>query len=230
MKTTDFDANKKYTFIIPMGATEQHGPFLPLGTDSFLADKIIQEVENIFPEMIFLPTIRVTCSEEHAGFLGSIWLTSETMARVLFDLCHSLSVYAKTIALTSFHGGNLVLLEKFITEHAKTFPGVQLVHLPMGTGSAEIKIQDLLGGTIDAHAGNAEISMMLAYDESMAQIPPADYPKRVIEHAFRTNHLKDFSEDGIADNHPKWIVSRENGRCMTEWIVQDFLDELRKIL
>ncbi len=104
IRTTDLDQEKKYIFVLPMGATEQHGPFLALGADSFLADRIIHDTERKFPDIIFLPTLRITCSEEHAGFPGSTWVTKETMARMLSDICHSLQPYAKTIALTSFHG------------------------------------------------------------------------------------------------------------------------------
>jgi creatinine amidohydrolase len=212
MKTTDFDLKKKYTFVIPMGSTEQHGPFLPLGTDSFLADRIVQDAEAEFSQIIFLPTLRVTCSEEHEGFLGTVWITKETMNKVLFDICNSLTPCAKTIVLTSFHGGNLGLLNRFVLENKKAFGKVQVIHLAMGSEATEDKMREMIGGPTDAHAGNVEISMMLAQNESLVGTPPADYPKHIIEDGFATNRVKDFSEDGIVDNHPKWVVSKEKGK------------------
>ncbi len=230
MKTTDFDPKKKYTFVIPMGATEQHGPFLPMGTDSFLADRIVREAEAEFREFVFLPTLRITCSQEHEGFMGTVWVTKATMTQILLDICHSLHPYAEKIAFTSFHGGNLAFLDAFVTENAPIFGGVRIIHLPMGSEETEEKMRKMIDGPTDAHAGNVEISMMLADDESLAKVPPANYPKRVIEDAFSTNHLQDFSTDGIADNNPKWVVSKENGTKMIEWTVEDFKRELRKIV
>ncbi len=230
MRTTDFDSDKKYTFVIPMGATEQHGPFLALGTDSFLADRIIQEAEVEFSQIIFLPTMRITCSEEHEGFMGTVWVSKDTMTRVLIDICNSLKPYAKSIAITSFHGGNLELLDQFVKDNASSFGDVQIIHLPMGSEETEEKMREMLDGPTDQHAGNVELSMMLAHDQLLADIPPADYPKRAIENPFSTNRLKDFSEDGIADSHPKWVVSKENGEKMIRWTVEDFKNVLGKSL
>ena len=229
MKTTDFDPKKKYTFVLPMGATEQHGPFLPMGTDSFLADRIIRETETEFPEFVFLPTLRITCSEEHEGFMGTVWVSKATMNQILLDICSSLQPYADKILLTSFHGGNLGLLDRFVKASKETLGDVRVIHVPMGSEETEEKMRKMVDGPTDAHAGNVEISMMLAEDESLVKIPPADYPKRVIEDAFVTNYLRDYSKDGIADNNPKWIVNKENGLKMIEWTVEDVKRELRKI-
>lgn len=230
IRTTNFDSSKKYTFVVPMGSTEQHGPFMAMGADSFLGDKIIEESEAAFPDLIFLPLLRITCSEEHEGFPGTLWLSKETMASVLEDICRSIAPYAKTIAFASFHGGNLELLNRFVAEHADTFKNVHLVHLPIGSEETEERMRQLIGGPTDEHAGNVELSMVLACDQKYVTIPPANYPKHVIENPFSTNHLKDFSVDGIADNHPKWIVNKENGETMIEWAVEDFKNELKKII
>ncbi|MEK7545496.1 MAG: creatininase family protein [Patescibacteria group bacterium] len=230
LRTTNLDLNKKYAFVVPMGATEQHGPFLALGADSYLADAIMEEAEAAYPEVIFLPTLRITCSEEHEGFPGTVWVTAETMNRVLSDICNSLKPYAKTIAFASFHGGNLALLDAFVVDHASVFGDVRIVHLPIGSDETEEKMRRMIGGPTDAHAGNVEISMMLASHESLADVPPDDYPKFFVENPFGTNHLKDFSADGIADNHPRWVITKENGKKMMEWTVEDFKNELRKIV
>ncbi len=229
MRTTDFDPNKKYTFVVPLGSTEQHGPFMALGADSFLGDKIITESAAAFPDIIFLPMQRITCSEEHEGFFGSVWLTKETMQAMLRDICQSIAPYAKTIAFASFHGGNLELLDQFVADNKDTFNKVTLLHIPTGSEETEERMRQLIGGPTDEHAGNVELSMVLACDESYVDIPPADYPKQVIENPFRTNHLKDFSADGIADNHPQWVVSKANGEKMIAWAVEDFKNELKKI-
>jgi creatinine amidohydrolase/Fe(II)-dependent formamide hydrolase-like protein len=153
----------------------------------------------------------------------------DTMKCILLDICQSLRPYAKTIAFASFHGGNLKFLDSFVLEHEMNYEGMKLLHIPVGSEETEKKMCDLLGGPTDAHAGNVEISMMLSEKESLVDVPSPSYKKNRIEDAFSTNHIKDFSDDGIADNHPAWIVSKENGKTFTKWIVEDFKNELEKI-
>lgn len=221
MRTTDFDQKKKYIFVIPMGAVEQHGPFLPLGTDSYIQDEIIKVTEASFTEVIFLPTLRISCSEEHCGFPGTVWISQSTMELVLKEMCASLQPYAKHIVLVTAHGGNVEISKQFVKNYAQTFADTQLTYIEMNSPALEQKIEQLIQGPSDAHAGNVEISMMLAIDETMTSVPPQEYPKTYIEHAFQTNRLKDFSKDGIADNHPDWIINKALGLHVIEWSVEE---------
>ncbi len=207
MKTTDLDQAKKYTFVVSMGATEQHGPFLPLGTDSYVQDAIIEQVENEFPEVIFLPTLRITCSKEHAGFPGSVWIEKDTMELVLRDICNSLQPYAANIVLASWHGGNISMLNRFVKKNTDSFLGVRIEHVAFDSAEVLNKTSKILGGPVDEHAGNSETSMTLVCEPSLVTIPPKDYPKYKIENAWDTDRLIDVSKDGIVDNHPAWIIN-----------------------
>src|SRR3989344_4046474 len=97
LKTTDFKPNEKYAFVISLGATEQHGPYLPLGADTYIQDKIIAEVNKRLPKIIFLPTLPITSSKEHKGFPGTIWIEKATLEQVLQDITNSLREYANKI-------------------------------------------------------------------------------------------------------------------------------------
>ncbi len=230
MKTTDFDPKKKYTFVIPMGATEQHGPFLPLGTDSYLQDEIIKLAEEALPNVIFLPTLRITCSKEHQGFPGSVWVEQETMEAVLRNICNSLQINAQNIVCVSWHGGNIALLDQFVEKYKDTFLGVRLEHLRFDQEKTLEKTQELLKGPIDEHAGNSETSMMLACDESLVTLPPVDYPKQKIENAWDADRLADVSKDGIVDNHPLWIVNENIGKQCIQMASQELQEGLERIL
>ena len=72
--------------------------------------------------------------------------------------------------------------------------------------------------------------MLLAIDESIVSVPPNGYPKKQIENPFSTNRIKDFSEDGIADNHPSWVVSKEHGEVFIKTTANSLADKLRRIL
>ncbi len=232
MKTTDFVTNKKYTFVVPMGATEQHGPFLPLGTDSYIQDVIIERTEKELPAVVFLPTLRISCSKEHQGFSGSIWMEKETLETVLHDICNSLQPYARNIALVSWHGGNISLLDRFVKKNKNSFQGTHLEHIRFDSEQTVQKTSELLGGPVDEHAGNSETSMMLACDEKLVSIPPKEYPKRKIEKAWDADRLIDVSKDGIVDNHPEWIIDNELGKQCIRMAAQELkegLEEMMKI-
>lgn len=230
IKKTHFKEGEKYTFVIPTGSTEQHGPFLPIGTDSYIQDKIIQEGEKKFQDVIFLPTLRITCSEEHEGFAGSVWISKATMMSVIKDICNSIKPYAKQIIFMTAHGGNIEVLNEFIDQNKSKHKDIQLNYLEPFTPEVEKQMVDLIEGPLDDHAGNTEISMMLAIDEDLVAEPASDYPKKKIEGPFKTGRLADVSEDGVADNHPEWKFSKKLGDELIAITVKGFIKELKKIL
>lgn len=230
MKLTDFDSKKKYTFVVPMGATEQHGPFLPLGTDSYIQDAIIEQTERVVPEVIFLPTLRITCSKEHIGFPGSVWIEKETMEKVLRDICISLQPYAQNIVLVSWHGGNISMLKRFVAMNKNSFQDVHIEHLECDSEETLKKTFELLGGPVDEHAGNSEICMVLSIEPSLVTVPPKDYPKQKIENAWNSDRLVDFSKDGIVDNHPQWVINKELGEQFIQIETQQLKEKLEVIM
>lgn len=213
LKTVDFIPEKKYDFLIPLGATEQHGPFIPLGTDTYITDAIISSISDKYQDVIVLPTLEYSKSKEHSGFPGTVWLSEETLHSVLGDICDSLQKYAKSFIMTSFHA-NDELIRAFIAE--RTNKDYSLHHLELCNEEDTNKIAALLGGAPDEHAGNTEISNILYLYPELVQIPNPDFPKQLIENPWATNDIKDFTATGIADNHPKWIVTAVLGQKVLE--------------
>ncbi|MDO9160166.1 MAG: creatininase family protein, partial [Burkholderiaceae bacterium] len=78
--------------ILPLGATEQHGPHLPLSVDTVLADGIVAAcLPHLPPEVpaLFLPTQRVGYSPEHAAFAGTLTLKADTAISLWTDIAES---------------------------------------------------------------------------------------------------------------------------------------------
>ena len=90
MKHPDLSGDRKFNFIVPIGSLEQHGPYIPFGTDTYITDYIVDQAEREFPEIIILPTLEFSRSQEHRGFFGTVFLTEETLEKVLFDICNSI--------------------------------------------------------------------------------------------------------------------------------------------
>src|SRR5579885_1456583 len=96
--------------ILPIGATEQHGPHLPTGTDLFTVESVAREAAAQVPEtipVIVTPSLPFGSSHHHFIFGGTLSLSTETYYRVLCELLESLVTDGFTrMFLVNGHGGN----------------------------------------------------------------------------------------------------------------------------
>ncbi len=225
LKTTDFKKEKKYNFLFPIGSTEQHGPFLPLGTDTYITDYLVNQVSNKIPKLVVLPTLEFSRSQEHRGFYGTLWLTEETLQAIIFDICNSIKEKAKNIFITSFHA-NAPYINSFIANNK--FEGVNIIYLEiLNKIDDEFIEKKILNGELDEHAGNSEISNMLVIDEKLVEIPDSDYPKNSVKNPFDTDNLIEKCSNGIADNHPLWLVNKNIGKQILDIYVTRMVKNIR---
>jgi creatinine amidohydrolase len=91
IRQVQLEPGKKYQVVIPIGSTEQHGPFLPFGADTYIGNEILKGLHEARPELVILPTLEYSCSIEHQEFAGSLWLKDATLFSILDDLCASVS-------------------------------------------------------------------------------------------------------------------------------------------
>ncbi|MDD9987884.1 MAG: creatininase family protein, partial [Spirochaetaceae bacterium] len=95
--------------ILPVGATEQHGSYLPLATDSLEAEAVARGVAERL-DAFLLPVLPFSNSEAHAGFRGSVSLSPSTLLTVVKELALDLIGQGfRYVVLLNMHGGNLVL-------------------------------------------------------------------------------------------------------------------------
>ena len=148
---------KKQVAIIPIGSIEQHGPHLPISTDS----DIVTEVAKRLSEMkgyLLLPTITYGVSFEHAP-LFNLSIRESTLRTILTDLCSSLLMNnIKTVFIINGHHGNLksiknidVKLQKISKNKLKVFP---------------LSYWHFMKREFD-HAGFVETSLMLAISKNV---------------------------------------------------------------
>ncbi|MCG3148210.1 MAG: putative mycofactocin system creatinine amidohydrolase family protein MftE [Verrucomicrobiae bacterium] len=96
--------------ILPIGATEQHGPHLPLATDNLIIEHIAQQVAKKL-RAYCLPTLPFSVSHMHRGQCGTIWLRNDTLAQVIRDVALSVRHEGFTqLVILNGHGGNLNLV------------------------------------------------------------------------------------------------------------------------
>lgn len=230
IKLSDLKQEKKYHILVPIGSTEQHGPYLPFGSDTYMTDAVVKEIDRQFPNILVLPTLEYSCSGEHEGFMGTVWLEEKTFKLVLLDVCHSVKEFASSIIFFTEHGGNLNVIDEFITDQNRNIQQVPLYHLETDNTAIDEMAKKIMNGPVDVHAGNSEISLLLSLEPTLVTIPNKHDTKTPVENPWETRKLKDKSRDGIADLHPEWLVSKEFGERIFQVMKDTTIQNLKKIL
>ena len=148
---------KKQVAIIPIGSIEQHGPHLPISTDSDIVSEVAKKLADK-KGYLLLPTVTYGTSFEHAPFFN-LSLRESTLRTVLIDLCTSLlENNIKTVFIINGHHGNLksiknidVKLQKILKNKLKVIP---------------LSYWHFMSGDFD-HAGFVETSLMLAISKNV---------------------------------------------------------------
>lgn len=100
--------------LLPVGAIEQHGPHLPLSTDTTLAEGLALEAAKRASDatVLILPTVSVAKSDEHTGFPGVLTLDAQTLQAVLVQIGRSVARSGvRRLVLLNAHGGNVPVLQ-----------------------------------------------------------------------------------------------------------------------
>jgi creatinine amidohydrolase len=155
------------TIIWPFGAVEQHGPHLPLATDSIFVDEIICEVLKLIPSNIpikKLPTQYIGFSPEHKGFDGTISLSSNLITLLIKEVGVQLADMGfKRLILINAHGGQISLLNTAARELRSVAPKLSIFPCFLWRGVDGLS-ELLTNNEIEngLHASLAETSLMMA--------------------------------------------------------------------
>ncbi|MDG4760427.1 creatininase family protein [Micromonospora sp. WMMD710] len=155
------EASRRATVaVLPIGSFEQHGPHLPLATDTIVASAIATALAERYG-LFLLPPITLSCSHEHAGWRGTVSLSSTTLTAIVNDVVASLHGQGiDHLVLVNGHGGNYVLFN--VVQEANTdrprlalFPGRQDWDQARHDAGLHSTTHD------DMHAGEIETSILL---------------------------------------------------------------------
>jgi creatinine amidohydrolase len=91
---------------VPVGATEQHGPHLPLTTDTDIALALCDRLAEARPDVLVAPAVAYGSSGEHAGFAGTLSIGQEATELLLVELGRSAAETFRRLLFVSAHGGN----------------------------------------------------------------------------------------------------------------------------
>lgn len=95
--------------LLPIGATEQHSHHLPCCTDTMVADYVCDRIAEGL-SIWRLPTLPISISHMHRGSAGSVWVTNDTLVRLVKDIVLSVRYQGiRKVVIANFHGGNFIV-------------------------------------------------------------------------------------------------------------------------
>jgi creatinine amidohydrolase len=169
--------------VLPVAATEQHGPHLPLSVDTVLVDGVVAAALAHLPDalrVLFLPTQAVGLSPEHARFPGTLTLRSDTVLRLWTEIGECVAAAGiKKLVLFNSHGGNVSLMDIVARDLRARLDllvySVSWFNLPLrdDTGQDVNTLFSAKEHRFGIHGGDVETSMMLALDPAQVDMAQA---------------------------------------------------------
>jgi creatinine amidohydrolase len=178
LRRGDLDAMDRRTpVILPVGATEQHGRHLPLGTDSMILEAIVRELDASFGgRLLVLPSWQVGMSAHHMKFPGTLTLTHETLRLSVYELAESVLRHGfRRLLLLNGHGGNQSILAVAGEQIGQRWPEMECL-VASWWGPAGESLKDLQEGPLGSvgHACEFETSIMLAIAPELVDMSSAE--------------------------------------------------------
>lgn len=218
----------KTTIIIPVGGTEQSGPYMAVGKHNVrvaaLSDRIARQLGNalVAPVVAYVPEGNTNPPSSHMRFPGTISIPTAVFEQLIQSAAESLRVHGfRTVVLLGDHGGYQPALKRVADTLNRSWAGTGVRALYVGEyyQSVETSFNDALrargyGADIGTHADLNDTSLMLAIDPSMVRL-----------HALQTAPKPDGAQ-GVYGGDPR-KASAELGRIGTDGQVAAAVEAIR---
>lgn len=205
------------TLVVPVGSCEQHGPHLPLDTDTRIAIAVSEAVAQrctVARPWVVAPALTVTASGEHQGFAGTLSIGTTALEVALVELVRSADHF-RDVVVVNGHGGNVAPLARVAAMAADEGRSLRVVHCHISGG--------------DPHAGHAETSLLLALCPEVVRLdraaPGETRPWSEIGPVVLRDGVGAVSANGVLGD-PTRATAVEGERLFSR-LVDRVLDDLR---
>jgi mycofactocin precursor peptide peptidase len=195
--------------LVPLGSTEQHGPHLPLSTDTDIARALADGADGRLDDVMVAPSLSYGSSGEHQGFPGTLSIGQEATELLLVELGRSASEHFAHMVVVSAHGGNATSVARAMARLS-------------GEGRAVVSWSPSWPG--DLHAGRTETSLMLSIDPNRVRLDRVEAgDPRSIEVL-----LPLLRRQGVASVSANGVLGDPNGASAAEGraLLADAVDQL----
>lgn len=193
---------------VPVGATEQHGPHLPLSQDTDLAVALCHRLAARRPDVVVAPALPYGASGEHEGFAGTLSIGCQALEEVVVELCRSATATFGAVVLVSAHGGNALPVSRACRRLAGEGRRI-LAWAPRWEG--------------DAHAGRVETSLALALHPEQVDLDRAEAgdrrPLAELLPLLRERSVRAVSPNGVLGDPAG--ASAAEGRRLLDGLARD---------
>lgn len=224
--TRAFERSAPEIAVLPIGAVEQHGSHLPVGTDCLIAGHWAERLAREL-DAYLLPIIPITSSIEHRQAKGTVYLKAATLGNIVRDVAESLQYDGfRQLIIVNGHGGNWIL-KPTIRQLNRDLDGLMIILIDthVGVRSAHEVMEHTEN---DVHAGEYETSIMMHIHPELVgeAVEPTDrrfYPQDYLDYFDST----ELTEDGYW-GYPE-CATDDKGRRMVDMMVDNALDVIRKL-
>lgn len=220
------------TVIVPVGSTEQHGPHLPLGTDSFIGEAVAERVAEELGDALVAPVVRPGVSGHHMDFPGTFTVPSGLLMELLTEYARSMAEHGfDHVVLLPSHGGNFAPVNTVAPEIAREV-GVGVIPLAdvdeymalmnEGMEEAGLETEPVI------HAGGSETSAMLAIAPELVRKDrrEAGHEGGLSVSALLSKGFKQFTENGVLGDARD--SNTEAGEAILDAIATGYADRVRE--
>jgi creatinine amidohydrolase len=242
---TDFQARNmaRSIAVLPIAAIEQHGPHLPVGVDTMIAEGHMAHLKAQLPaelDVLFLPTQAIGKSNEHLHYPGTLTLTAETAIRAWTEIGESVArAGCRKIIIVNSHGGNMSIMDIVARELRIrcTMLAVSAAWVRMGQPAGTTSERE---ATFGIHGGDYETSLMLAFRPDIVKIDKIqDFPSKGESYAKVFSKLRvtqpvgfgwmsqDLNAHGVVGE--AHLASAEKGHVIADHVTTEFIKLLRDV-
>jgi mycofactocin precursor peptide peptidase len=194
--------------IVPLGSCEQHGPHLPLDTDTRIAVALAQGIAEARADVVVAPAVAFGSSGEHEGFAGTLSIGTDALGLLLIELVRS-NRDADHVVLLNGHGGNIEAVQRATAQLNSE-------------GHSVLALAPAVPGG-DAHAGRIETALLLHLDPSVVRLELAEVgatePLVELLPILRTGGVRAVSPNGVLGD-PRGASAAEGAELFARLLVE----------